>query len=122
MTIDTVSALLRRGSRAAAVLGGLALGLLAVPAYAAAPETWEDPDNGSTIELLLVLVGIPLGVIALIALAVYLPSMIKGQSSGSALAFQERAEWFGGPRKGVDAAAEPEPQSAEGKGGASAGW
>jgi len=69
----------------------------------------------------LVLGGIPLAVILLLTLLVYLPSMMRGQSSEPALAFQERSEWFGGPRKGVDAA----PGSSdtdEDKGGAGGRW
>ena len=107
VTIDMFATAFRRAAavvaRPAAVLLGLFLGFLAAPAAATAPETWSDPDNGSVLENLLILVGIPLAVILLVALLVYLPSMIRGQSSEPALAFQDRSEWFGGPRKGVEA-------------------
>ncbi len=111
----------RAVARPLVLLTGLALGSLAAPAFATPPESWEDPDNGSALELLLILGGIPLAVIALLALAVYLPSMMRGQSSEPALAFQQRSEWFGGPRKGVEGTPEPTAQS-EDKGGAGGRW
>lgn len=125
MTIDTTSVRPRRVSRAAAVALGLTLGSLAAPASAAPPEAWPDPDNGSTLSLLLLLVGVPLLVFVLLALLVYLPSMMRRQSSEPALAFRNRPEWFGGPRKGVEgatAAGETDHAATSHKGGASARW
>ena len=108
----------------------VALGSLAVPAHAAPPDTWPEADNGSLLDNLLVLVGVPLVVILAVTLLVYLPSMMRRQSSQPALAFRDRPEWFGGPRKGVtgatatgpDHAGTPEAQHSSGKGGASARW
>jgi hypothetical protein len=125
VTIDMLATALRRAAtvvaRPVAVTLGLVLGSLALPAAATAPESWEEQDTGSVLQHLLVLGGIPLAVILLLTLLVYLPSMMRGQSSEPALAFQERSEWFGGPRKGVDAA----PGSSdtdEDKGGAGGRW
>jgi len=121
-----LSTALLRAARAVArpfvVLAGLVLGSLAAPALATPPETWEDPDNGSALELLLILGGIPLGIILLLALMVYLPSMMRGQSSEPALAFQERSDWFGGPRKGVQATQDQASGASEDKGGAGGRW
>jgi hypothetical protein len=127
MTIDTKSALSRRVARVSAVSLGLTLGSLAAPALAAPPETWETPDNGSLLNDLLFLLGVPVLVFLVLALLVYLPSMIRRQSAEPALAFRERPEWFGGPRKGVDAAPTGGSHRVEGgetsdKGGASARW
>lgn len=113
--------MLRRASRAVAVTSGLGAALLAAPAQAAPPITWPTPENDSLLASLVYLVGVPLLVIALVTLLVYLPSMIRGQSSEPALAFQERPEWFGGPRKGAAATAESVPEDGS-KGGASARW
>jgi hypothetical protein len=125
VTIDMLSTALLRAARAVVrplvVLLGLVAGSLAAPALATPPESWEDPDNGSALELLLILGGIPLAIILLLALMVYLPSMMRGQSSEPALAFQERSEWFGGPRKGVEATEQPAGQG-EDKGGAGGRW
>ena len=87
----------------AAVTLGLTLGSVAAPALAAPPEAWPEPDNGSVLSNLLFLVGVPVLVFVVLALLVYLPSMMRRQSAEPALAFRERPEWFGGPRKGVEA-------------------
>jgi hypothetical protein len=128
MTIDTnpsaSSTPARRALRASAVALGLTLGSLAAPALAAPPEAWEEPDNGPLLNDLLFLLGVPLLVFVVLALLVYLPSMVRGRSSQPALAFGERPEWFGGPRKGVDSAAGDEgtEDQASDRGGASARW
>ena len=92
--------------------------------FAEAPDTsaWPEPDNGSTIENLLFLVGVPVAVFVLVYLLVYLPAMMRRQSTEPALAFQQRSEWFGGPRKGVGAAPDTSPEDTSDKGGASARW
>ena len=121
MTIDTIRALSRRASRVVAVALGVALGSLAAPALAAPPEGWPTPDDRSLMNDLLFLLGVPVLVFVLLTLLVYLPSMIRRQSSEPALAFRERPEWFGGPRKGVGSTVASEDEQA-GKGGASARW
>jgi hypothetical protein len=96
----------------------LASTLLAAPAGATAPDTWDDTTNPSTAASLLTMGGWIFGVIAVITLLTYLPSMIRGSRGDGALTFSEKSEWFGGPRTGVDdEAAEP-----QGTGGASARW
>jgi hypothetical protein len=120
--MDMLSTVLRRAGRVAAVALGVGLLALAAPAEARPPSTWEQPDNGSTLGLLLLLVGVPVLVFVVLTILVYLPSMIRGTSSEPAIAFQERSEWFGGPRKGVDAAPDAPAEDTAGKGGASARW
>ena len=130
MTIDTTPAWSRRLSRTAAVTLGLTLGSLAAPALAAPPEAWAEPDNGSLLDNLLFLVGVPILVFVVLTLLVYLPSMMRRQSTEPALAFRDRPEWFGGPRKGVsgasasgvDHAGTPDSPNSSDKGGASARW
>jgi hypothetical protein len=124
MTIDTNPAPARRVLRASAVTLGLALGSLAAPALAAPPQAWEEPDNGPLLNDLLFLLGVPLLVFVVLALLVYLPSMVRRQSSQPALAFGERPEWFGGPRKGVDSTtgSERTAENPTDRGGASARW
>jgi MFS family permease len=125
MTIDTKAPQSRRPLRAAAVTLGLVLGSLAAPALAAPPDTdpWQGDGEGSRslLDDLLFLVGVPVLVFLVVALLVYLPSMMRRQSTEPALAFRERTEWFGGPRKGVDAT-DQSTEHAEEKGGASARW
>ncbi len=116
-----LSTMLRRASRAFVVTVGLGAVLLAAPAQADPPSTWDNTDNGSVLANLLYLVGVPLLVIAIVTLFVYLPSMVRGQSSEPAMAFQERPEWFGGPRRGVEATEGSVPEDGS-RGGASARW
>lgn len=114
----------RAVARAAVVVTGLALGSLAAPAFAAPPETWDPTDNGDAYQTLLLLAAIGLGSVLVIALLVYIPSMIRGQSS-DAVALRDEPEWFGGPRKGAEAAAageQPADRTDAGQGGASASW
>lgn len=89
----TSSALVVTLGLAASLLGGL------LSPAAAAPETWQEPDNPGFAGVLLVLGGSIVGVIALIALLVYLPSMMGKGGSGD-LVYSD-PEWFGGPRTGV---------------------
>jgi len=120
MTIDTKAPQSRRTARAAAVTVGLVAGSLAAPALAAPPESWNEVEGESLLDTLLFLVGVPVLVFLVLTLLVYLPSMVRRQSSEPALAFRERPEWFGGPRKGLDATKDTTDHAD--KGGASARW
>jgi ABC-type amino acid transport system permease subunit len=122
VTIDNEPTRAMRVARIAVTTGGLVLGSLAAPALASPPTTWQKPQSEGFQHYLLVLGGIPLLVIVLVTLLVYLPSMIKGQSSEGAVAFQDHPEWFGGPRRGVDATEETAPADRSKQGGASARW
>ncbi len=118
MLTETNSTLVRNLIRVAVVGAGLALGALASPASATAPASWDDPDNGSLLDALLLLVGVPVAICLILTLLVYLPSMVRSKQTGSAVAFQERPEWFGGPRQGAEAA-ESAPAADADRGGAS---
>jgi hypothetical protein len=108
----------RRSRTALLAAAVLASSLVATPAWAAPPATWTHPDNPGLAQALLTLGGWVVGIIAVIALLTYLPSMIRGSRGEGTLTFSEKSEWFGGPRTGVDHEAD-EPQ---GTGGASARW
>ncbi|CAA9340214.1 MAG: hypothetical protein AVDCRST_MAG34-749 [uncultured Nocardioidaceae bacterium] len=101
---------------------GLLLGSLASPAMASPPETWSDSESDGALDFLLVLGVIPLGIILLITLLVFIPSMARGRSSEPAVAFHDRSEWFGGPRRGLDDPATGEDHEELERGGASARW
>ncbi len=73
-------------------------------AFAEAPDSWEDPPHVSPAHVILLLVVIPLALFLLITLLVYLPSMAKGQRYQPGEPWRTEAEWFGGPRGGVEAA------------------
>ena len=107
---------LRRSALVAGVI--LASTLSAVPAWGAPPETWRDPDNPGFGGVMLHLGGWIVGIVAVITLLTYLPSMIRSGRGDNALTFSEKSDWFGGPRTGVDDKAE----ASQGTGGASARW
>ena len=110
----------RRGLRAAVLGSAPVLALLAFPAHADVPEGWAEVSDVDNLHALALLVGGPLLLFVLIALAVYLPSMIRGEKllpdhSGG------EAQWIGGPRQGV--AELPAPDGDESRaGGASGRW
>lgn len=90
------------------------------PAGADVPAGWSDPAPVDPVEAVLVFVGIPLLLFAVITVLVLLPGLIKGERftpGGHATEDQ----WFGGPSKGT--AALPAPDTEESKaGGASGRW
>lgn len=93
--------------RAAARVTGLLLGTVVAVgmpsvAQAAPPTGWNNNAGASPLEVLLVLGGIPLAVIAVVALLTYLPSMIRRQATDPGLAFSEHPQWFGGPGSGFE--------------------
>lgn len=77
-------------------------------------------------QALLVLLLIPAGLFALIALLTYLPSMARRETSyHPGLAWRHEPEWFGGPRDGLEKADKTDPAAVEGaadRGGASGRW
>lgn len=123
-------ALVRRAARSLAWSGVAATALVVVttaaPAYAAPPEQWEDSDPVAPLQALLLVGAIPLGLFLLIALLVYLPSMIRGERYEPGLAWREDPEWFGGPRGGLEGSAKANQAdqaiAAGDRGGASAHW
>ena len=96
------------------------LALLAAPAYADVPEGWSEVNEVDGLHALMLLLGAPLLLFVLIAVAVYLPAMVRGEKllpdhSGG------QAQWIGGPRQGV--AELPAADSDESRaGGASGSW
>ena len=91
-------------------------------ARADVPEGWSDPDPVDFMHTLLVFVGIPLLVIVLVALAVYLPAIVRGESVTPAGARAED-EWFGGRADAEKALAAHTPAApVDETGGASGSW
>ncbi len=113
----------RRTGRATALAAGAVLSLLAAPAHADVPEGWGGQTEHSSLDVLGALglfVGAPLLLFALIALAVYLPAMVRGEKLLPDHSAGE-AQWIGGPRQGV--AELPAPDGDDSRaGGASGRW
>jgi hypothetical protein len=106
------------------VVAALAL-TYAGAASADVPEGWSDPDDVSFMHTLLVLVGIPVLCFVVLALAVYLPSILRGESVAPAGA-RATDEWFGGRRDAHHSAQQALEQRKEAvadeTGGASGSW
>jgi hypothetical protein len=90
-----------RMSRAALRIGALVapalvLGVASVgPAAADTPTSWPDSEPMSTMDVLLVFVGIPLGIALMIALLVYAPSIAKGPRYRPGVTWLAQSEQFG---------------------------
>ena len=83
-------ALLVTGTAVALVTG------LALPAGAEVPEGWSNPADVDGLHALLILGGIPLALFILIGLAVYLPSVMRGEGIAP---HQGDELWLGGSDK-----------------------
>lgn len=83
-------------------VGALVLLATAAPAFAAAPGAQAAPGGTlSSLEVIGIFVGIPVGMFALITLLVVAPSLIRDGAKQPALSWSGQPEWFGA--KPVDA-------------------
>ena len=95
--------------RSAAVFAGTAVALLAA-SPAMALTRGDDPGPGlSALQTLGLFVGIPLGIVALITLFVYAPSIVAGASVRPGPTGPVQPLWFNGPTAQPGAPAEPGP-------------
>jgi hypothetical protein len=99
----------------------IAVALPLASAGAAGAEGWSDPDPVDFMHTLLVLVGVPLLVILLLALAVYVPPIVRGESVAPAGARADD-EWFGGRGDAEKALEASKSGSGDETGGASGSW
>jgi hypothetical protein len=125
-THDSVSRI-HRSLLAFPMACSLVLGAALVsPAAADTPEAWEKAPDTSPLGFLLVLVIIPLGVAAVLALLTVLPSLASDKGYEPGQAWRGESEWFGGPTQGVKSADEVTPEQIESRskntGGTSASW
>jgi len=106
--------------------GLVALVVLPVTAFADTPASQADAPEVSGLQFLIVLVLIPVALFLVIALLAALPSMISDKGYEPGQSWRAEAEWFGGPRKGIDAADELSPVQIEAaetdRGGTSGQW
>jgi hypothetical protein len=113
----------RRAGRATTLAAGAVLALLAAPAHADVPDGWGGQTEHNQLDPLHALglyLGIPLLLFALLALAVYLPAMVRGEKLLPDYSAGE-PQWIGGPRQGL--AELPAPDGVDSRaGGASGRW
>ncbi|MCW2787584.1 MAG: hypothetical protein JWP74_4101 [Marmoricola sp.] len=119
----------RRVARRAAVsvaVGAVALLSLPVSAFADEPGAWANEPHVSGLQFLVVLVLIPAGLFVAISLLAALPSLIGDKGYEPGQSWRSEPEWFGGPKKGIEAAEELSPQQLEAaetdQGGSSGQW
>ena len=93
---------------------------LAGPAAAEPAEGWPVAPAVDPLHVVLVLVGIPLGLALVIAVAVYVPAMIRGERLAPGAPSLED-QWLGGPRRAHGELAAPDDETSK-AGGASARW
>lgn len=103
--------------RAAVLALALSLPLLAGPAGAEVPEGWSDPDEVGFLQLMIPVLAVPVGIALLVAAAVYLPPLARGERLTPGT--RPADEWFGGPRGGT---AELESRETRATGGGSGSW
>lgn len=117
------SAYARWAGRAVVLAGAPALALLSSPARADVPAGWggaTEHERLDALHSLGVFVGAPLLLFVLIAVAVYLPAMIRGEKLLPDHSAGE-AQWIGGPRQGVAELPAPDGEDSR-AGGASGSW
>jgi hypothetical protein len=84
------------------------------------PDGWSNPSDVNVVEALLLLGGIPLLLFITITVAVYVPSLRRGERIAPGQAPVEN-QWLGGPRKGTAELKGPESEDIK-AGGASGRW
>lgn len=120
---DLNTRVLRRSLRTLVLAPAVVLPLVSAPAFAAPPEAWPKAEPVSGLAFLLVLLLIPLGLALLVTVLAYVPVLVRGQNYTPGQAWRSENEWFGGPKDGLEAADQTDPNAAEGeRGGASARW
>lgn len=100
MITPATSTATRLASRAGLFVVALGLTLLAAPAHADAGKGWGTSEDVNTLDALLLLAGVPVLLFVLIALAVYLPAVARGEDVSPAGGDVED-HWLGGPRQGT---------------------
>jgi Domain of unknown function (DUF5130) len=92
---------LRIAGRVGAVTApAIALVVAAGPASADTPTSWPDAEPMSTMDVLLVFVGIPAGIAALIVLLVFAPSLARGPRYRPGVTWLAQSEQFGAQSSG----------------------
>ena len=84
------------------------------------PVGWSEPDDVNMVNALLLLGGVPLLLMLMITLAVYVPSLVRGERIAPGQPPVEN-QWLGGPRTGTAELKGPESEDAD-AGGASGRW
>ena len=86
------------------------------------PVGWSNnPEDVDLAQALLLLVGVPLLLFVAITLAVYIPSLVRGEAIAPGAPAVEN-QWLGGPRTSAGELSAPGDRTADDSGGASGRW
>lgn len=85
------------------------------------PIGWSNPDDVNMVHAVLLLGGIPLLLFLGISLAVYLPSLVRGESLTPGSPAVEN-QWLGGPRSTAELSSPGADGADDDTGGASGRW
>ncbi len=88
------------------------------------PVGWSEPEDVDMVQAVLLLGGVPLLLFVGITLAVYVPSLVRGESLAAGAPAVEN-QWLGGPRTTTAELTAPEAEAEPhdpGSGGASGRW
>lgn len=120
----TITDALRRAARITALAVPAALLLVtAAPAVADTPSQWEQAEPLSTLDVLLLFVGGPLALVAIITLLVMGPSLVRGDRNQRGVASWTEPAWFGSEVTRTEQAPHELDSGSESQtGGASARW
>lgn len=113
---------LRRAAHIVAVAAPVVLLFAAAPAVADTPSTWEDPEPMSTLTALLIFVGGPLALAAVITLLTLGPSLVRGDRNRRGVASWTEPAWFGSEVDRSEQSRGELESSETHTGGASARW
>lgn len=94
-TPATTTDALRRAARITAVAAPLTALFAAAPALADTPAAWEEAEPMSTLTALLIFVGGPLALFAVISLLAFAPSILRGDRQRRGVASWTEPAWFG---------------------------
>lgn len=84
------------------------------------PLGWDEPGDVDMVHALLLLGGVPLLLFVGITIAVYVPSLVRGESLAPGAPAVEN-QWIGGPRTTAELSG-PDGDEADDSGGASGRW
>lgn len=84
------------------------------------PIGWDEPGDADMVQTVLLLGGVPLLLFVGITIAVYVPSLVRGESLTPGAPVLEN-QWLGGPRSTAELAG-PDGDAADDTGGASGRW
>jgi hypothetical protein len=108
----------RRASRAAALVAAPVLALVTSPAFAESGDRWSDPDPVDPMHTLLWFVVAPIALFAVVVFLAIVPALIRREPLLPRHG-KDDAQWIGGPAKDAKQLPAADDKAGAGSGGAS---